>query len=88
MSEGKKEAIFPQGIILKKPREGVPEWVKGHLSFKVDEAVPFLQQHVNNGWVNIDIKMSKEKKLYLQLNQWKKEEAPKEEAPREETPFG
>lgn len=73
MSEEKKEAIFPQGIIFKKPNEKAPEWVKGQLSFKVDEACAFLQEHVNNGWVNIDIKKSKEGKMYLQLNAWKKE---------------
>lgn len=87
MPENKKEVIFPNGIIFKKPREGVPEYVKGHLSFKVDEACSFLQEHANSGWVNLDIKMSKEKKLYLQLNTWKKEETPKAEEPKEETPF-
>ena len=74
MSEEKKEAIWPAGIIFKKPREGAPDYIKGQLSFKVDEACAFLQEHVNNGWVNIDIKKSKEGKMYLQLNTWKKEE--------------
>jgi len=70
------KVVFPQGIIFKKPREGVPDYVKGHLSFKVDEAVLFLQQHANNGGGNIDIKLSANKKLYLQLNEWKKEIPP------------
>lgn len=67
-----KEKIFPRGIIFKKPKEGVPEWIKGHLSFKVDEACIFLQENAQNGWVNIDIKKSKEKgTLYLELNTYK-----------------
>ena len=69
----KPEAIFPNGIIFKKPRDGAPDFVRGHLSFKVDEACAFLQEHVNNGWVNVDIKKSKEGKTYLQLNTWKPE---------------
>ena len=76
MSEEKKEAIWPAGIIFKKPREGAPDYIKGQLSFKVDEACAFLQEHVNNGWVNIDIKKSKEGKMYLQLNTWKKQGEP------------
>lgn len=73
MNEGNKDAKWPQGMIFKKPREGAPDFVKGHISFKVEEAVPWLQANVNNGWVNVDIKKSKEGKLYLQLNEWKKE---------------
>ena len=85
MSEEKKDVKWPQGIIFKKPNEKAPEWVKGHLSFKVDEAVPWLQANENNGWVNLDIKKSKEGKLYIQLNEWKKEAAPTEDpGPQEE----
>jgi len=69
--EEKKEVIFPDGIIFKRPREGAPDFVKGSLSFKVEEAVAFLQKHVDNGWVNCDLKLSKGSKLYLQLNDWK-----------------
>jgi len=64
-------AVFADGIIFKRPREGAPDFVKGSLSFKVEEAVAFLQKHVDNGWVNVDLKKSKGGKLYLQLNDWK-----------------
>ena len=85
MEQEKKEAIFPKGIIFKKPKDGAPEWIKGHLSFKVDECVPFLQEHEKNGWVNVDIKKSKGGKLYLQLNVWKgPTDLPPPELPEEE----
>lgn len=71
MSEEKKEPIFTDGLIFKKPREGAPDFVKGAISIKVDEFKAFLDKHNNNGWVNIDLKKSSGGKLYTQLNDWK-----------------
>ena len=63
---------FPKGIFFQKPREGAPEFVRGAISFKVDEAVAFLQEHKNEkGYVNVDMLLSKEKGIYLALNDWK-----------------
>ena len=70
--ENEKE--FPKGIIFKKPRDGAPDFVKGSLSFKVDEFVEYLQKNIKNGWVNLDLKLSQGGKLYLDLNAGKKEE--------------
>jgi hypothetical protein len=81
MPENKKDPIFPNGIIFKKPKEGAPEWIRGGLSFKVAEACEFLKKYENNGWVNIDIKKSKEGKTYLQLNDWKPERKDAPERP-------
>ncbi len=72
------DKIFPDGIIFKKPREGAPDFVKGSLSFKVDEAVAFLKEHQNKGWVNLDLKKSKAGKLYLELNTFNREPPEKE----------
>jgi len=59
-----------------------PDFVKGSMSVKVDEAVAFLQKHNNNGWVNLDLLASKDNsKLYFKLNTWK----PKEETATEPT---
>lgn len=66
------EKIFPQGIFYKKPREGAPEFVRGSLSFKVDEAIEFLKKNNNNGYVNLDMLLSKKNEIYLALNDWKK----------------
>lgn len=68
--------IFPEGIFYNKPREGAPEFVRGSLSIQVDKLIPFLEQHKNaQGYVNIDMLLSKEKSLYLALNEWKKPES-------------
>lgn len=69
------EKIFAKGIFFRKPNNDTPEFIKGHLSFKVGEAIEFLKQYETvAGYVNVDLKKSKEGKLYLELNQWKKKE--------------
>ena len=71
MDNNKPDPVFADGFIFKRPREGAPEFVKGALSIKVDEAIAFLQKHNSGGWVNLDLKNSQGGKLYLQLNDWK-----------------
>jgi hypothetical protein len=68
------ENIFAEGISFKKPREGAPEFIKGSISILADKLIPFIQEHKDeNGWVNLDLKKSKEKgTLYLALNNYKK----------------
>lgn len=69
-----KEKIWAKGIRFEKPKAGLPEFIKGKLSFKVDDAIQFLNEHKDErGWVNLDLKKSKEKgTLYLELNTYKK----------------
>lgn len=68
-----KETIFPDGFIIKKPHDNAPDFVKAKVSIKAEEFVAFMKKHVDNGWINIDIKTSKGGKLYAQLNDWKPE---------------
>jgi hypothetical protein len=63
------DKVFANGIIAKR-RENAPDFVKASLSFKVDEAVEFLQKHAKNGWVNVDVKVGKEGKWYCELDIW------------------
>lgn len=65
------DVIFADGIIFKLPRQGAPDFVKGSLSFKVDEAIKFLQQHQENGWCNVNLKVSRNGKAYADLDTWK-----------------
>jgi hypothetical protein len=68
------DKIFADGLIYKAPRENAPEFVKGSLSFKVDEFIKFLEaNNTNGGWVNVDIKLSQGGKLYCELNTYKPE---------------
>lgn len=67
------DKVFAEGIIAKR-RDTAPEFVKASLSFKVDEAVVFLQKHAKNGWVNVDVKVGKSGKWYCELNTFEKTE--------------
>lgn len=64
-----KEVIFADGFIVKK-KDNAPEWVIGSLSIKVDEAIKFIKEHNKNGWVNIEMKTSRDGKPYCQLDTW------------------
>ena len=74
--------IFVDGMFFDKPSAGAPDFIKGKISVKVETLVPFLEEHKNDkGYVNIDLKKSAGGKLYLSLNNFKKEGA--DEAPTE-----
>ena len=62
--------VFIDGLIIKRPHENAPDFVKLKLSFKVEELVNFLQQHQKEGWVNADVKVSKNGKIYAALDTW------------------
>jgi len=66
---------LPKGIFFDRPREGAPDFVKGKLAFKVEDAIQFLKENANTaGYVNLDLLISKAGKPYLKLNNWKPEE--------------
>lgn len=68
------EKIFANGINFKMPRDNAPGWIKGTLSFKVTDAIAFLQKHENvAGFVNVDVKESKGGSVYCELNTYKLE---------------
>ena len=72
MSE-QKETVFLDGFLFKRPRAGCPDFVKGEMSIKVEEAIAFLQKNAKNGWLNADLLASKDNtKLYFKLNTWEK----------------
>lgn len=65
-----KEKVFADGFIFKQ-NPNAPEWVIGSLSLKADEAIKFIQQHTDKGWVNLNIKVSQGGKPYVELDTWK-----------------
>ena len=85
-----EEKIFADGFIFKK-NENSPEFVIGGLSVKVDEAIVFLKEKSNNGWVNMDIKLSQGGKYYMELNTWQpangNNNVDKKEEVKEDLPF-
>lgn len=67
----KKENVFAEGFYFEKPHEKAPEFVKGKISIKVAEFIPFLEKHKNGGgYVNLDLKKAKSGKLYVALNDY------------------
>ena len=91
MSE-QKETVFLDGFLFKRPRAGCPDFVKGEMSIKADEAIAFIQKHTKNGWLNADLLASKDNtKLYFKLNTWEKPvdaNAPVAPTPAQQVPAG
>lgn len=65
-----EDKIFPSGFILKEPRDTAPDWVKGSISIKVSDFIPFLKEHEKKGWVNLEMKVGQSGKLYTELDTW------------------
>ena len=67
------------GMRYSPPNENAPDFVRGSLSIKIDEFIPFLQKNVNaKGWINIQLLKSKKGTIYLKLDTWKPKEKPQE----------
>lgn len=89
MSE-QNETIFAPGIFFNKPHENAPDFIKGSIDFAdVAMAIDFLKKHQIKNRITLDLKKSKQGKLYLALNTWqppeKKEKS--EEISKEDVPF-
>ena len=75
------DKVFADGFLFKR-RETAPEFVIGEISVKVDEAIAFLKENQKNGWVNLDVKLSKGGRYYMELNTFTPK--PKEQEPQAE----
>ncbi len=79
------DKIFPKGMIFKARREKAPEFVKAHISIKVDELIDFLKEHKKaDGWVNLDVCKASAGNMYLSLNDF---QPTKKEVTTEDSPF-
>jgi hypothetical protein len=63
---------FVDGLMVKKPRENTPEFVKGSISLKREELIKWLQNK-DTEWINLDILESKKGNWYAKVNDWKPE---------------
>lgn len=64
------EKKFIDGLIVKAPRDGAPEYLICKLSIKREELIAWLQQQ-NGDWINADVKVSQGGKFYAQVDDWK-----------------
>ena len=67
------EKIFADGFIFKM-NPNSPEFVVGSLSLKADDAIAFIRERESKGWVNLNIKIAKSGKPYVELDTWKPNE--------------
>lgn len=69
-----EEKVFADGFILKQPHENAPDFVKGSLSIKADDAIKFIEANKDErGWINLDLKEGQSGKWYVEKNTWKPE---------------
>ena len=69
------EKKFAQGFIFKLPSLKAPDYVKGSLSVKQDDAISFINANSKNGWLNLDLLVGQSGKPYVAVNEWQRENA-------------
>ncbi len=60
---------FVDGLIVKEPRQGAPEFIKMTISIKREDLIKWLSGETKE-WLNLDVKKSKKGSLYAQVNEW------------------
>jgi hypothetical protein len=80
----KQTKEFAKGFIFKR-NDNAPEWAIGKLSIKAQEAIQFINEKNNGGWLNLEIKKSKEGKFYIELDTYEAKQ--KVEVKEENLPF-
>jgi len=68
----KQTKVFADGFMFKM-NPNSPEWVVGSLSLKAEEAIEFIKNNTDKGWVNLKINIGKSGKPYVELDTWKPE---------------
>lgn len=79
------DAKFIDGLTAKQPHERAPEYVKASLSLNIPKLIAWLQAQEGE-WVNADLKESREGKLYVQVNTYKKGETKSHKPPAAPAP--
>ena len=65
-----KQDVFLNGLMVKKPRDNAPDFVKGSISINREALISSLSSR-NDEWINLDIKESKKGEYYASINTWK-----------------
>lgn len=61
---------FAKGLFFKR-NPNAPDFVVGNLSIKAKEFVDWMRENVKpDGWVNLQVKQSKEGKYYAEIDTW------------------
>ena len=80
---------FVDGLIVKKPNEKAPDYVKASISIKVEDLGKWLRAKYKAGdeWVNIDVKEAKSGKWYAAVSTFKPKAKGKAEDKEDDIPF-
>lgn len=72
------DAKFADGIYFNKKRPEAPEFVLGSLSFLPEKFGAWLKEQTPNakGYVRLNIKESREGKIYMDVDTWEPKTAP------------
>lgn len=78
--------IFADGFIFKPKHEKAPDWIRGGVSIKANEAIAFIEKHKSErGWLDLDLCLSKSgDKYYFKLNTYNKENPEKQQEQKQE----
>lgn len=76
---------FVNGLIVKAPRDGAPDFVKCAISIRREELISFISSKEGD-WINIDVKESKNGKWYAEVDNWKPEQKGQTQPHREQAP--
>lgn len=60
---------FVDGLMVSKPHDNAPDFVKASLSLKREELMNWLKNQ-SGEVINVDIKESKKGSWYAQVNEW------------------
>jgi hypothetical protein len=77
----KEDLEFVDGLIVKKPHEKAPGFVKAQIAIKVAELGQWLRGKFKAGdeWVNVDVKEAKSGKWYAAVSTYKPKEKEEEQ---------
>ena len=61
---------FPNGLMLKAPRDGAPDYVIGSVSIRKADFLAWLKGREGD-WVNLNLKRGQSGKWYAEVDSWK-----------------
>ena len=63
------DKLFVNGLNISK-RQGAPDFVICSVGVKCKDFFEFMKANEKKGWLNFDIKLSKNDKLYAEVDTW------------------
>lgn len=64
------DAKFPKGMFFKLPHNNAPDFVKGKMLIRREDAIEYLKSE-DSEWISLDLKVSRDGKPYAQVDDWK-----------------